>query len=40
MSKEFVKNPMDVVKVGDIVTCYVDSIDKEKEKVSLSLIKE
>ena len=40
MSKEFVKNPMDVVKVGDIVNCYVDSIDKEKEKVSLSLIKE
>ena len=40
MSKEFVKNPMDVVKVGDIVNVYVDSIDKEKEKVSLSLIKE
>lgn len=40
MSKEFVSNPMDVVKVGDIVNVYVDSIDKEKEKVSLSLIKE
>ena len=39
MSKEFVKNPMDIVKVGDIVTCYVDNIDKEKEKVSLSLIR-
>ena len=39
MSKDFVKNPMDIVKVGDIVTCYVDSIDKDKEKVSLSLIR-
>ena len=38
MSHEFIKNPLDVVNVGDIVTCYVDDIDLEKEKVSLSLI--
>ena len=38
MSHEFIKNPLDVVNVGDIVTCYVDDIDIEKEKVSLSLI--
>ncbi len=38
MSKEFVKNPLDVVKVGQIVTCYVDKIDKDKSKVNLSLI--
>ena len=29
---------MDVVNVGDIVTCYVDDINLEKEKVSLTLI--
>ncbi len=29
---------MDVVNVGDIVTCYVDSIDKTRNKVSLTLI--
>ena len=40
MSKSFVKNPNDIVNVGDIVTCYVSSIDLEKEKVQLSLIKE
>ena len=40
MSKSFVKNPSDIVNVGDIVTCYVSSIDLDKEKVQLSLIKE
>lgn len=39
MSKAFVKNPNDIVHVGDIITCYVDSIDLEKQKVQLSLIK-
>lgn len=38
MSKEFIKNPSDVVSVGDIVDCYVIEINKEKEKVSLSLL--
>lgn len=39
MSKSFVKNPNDIVSVGDIVKCYVDKVDLEKQKVSLSLIK-
>ncbi len=39
MAKEFVSNPLDIVNVGDIVTCYVDDIDLEKQKISLSLIK-
>lgn len=38
LSKEFVKNPLDVIHVGDIITCHVESIDKEREKVNLSLI--
>ena len=40
LSREFVKNPSDIVSVGDIVDCYVVDISKEKEKVSLSLFKE
>ena len=40
MSKSFVKNPNDIVNVGDIVTCYVISVDLDKQKVQLSLIKE
>ena len=40
MSKNFVKNPNDIVNVGDIVKCYVIGVDLEKGKVQLSLIKE
>lgn len=39
MSKSFVKNPNDIVHVGDIVTCYVSDVDLTKQKVQLSLIK-
>ena len=38
MSKEFIKSPMDIVSVGDIVDCYVDEIFLDKKKVALSLI--
>jgi len=39
MSKQFVKNPNDIVHVGDIITCYVDNVDLTKQKVQLTLIK-
>ncbi len=39
LSKEFVKDPSDIVKVGDIIKCYVADVDLKKEKVFLSLIK-
>ena len=38
LSNHFVKDPMEIVSVGDIVTCYVDDILLDKKKVSLSLI--
>ena len=38
ITKKFIKHPSEVLSVGDIVTCYVIDINKEKEKVSLSLI--
>ena len=38
ISKEFVKDPTDVLSVGDIVDCYVDEIFLDKGKVALSLI--
>lgn len=40
MSKSYVKHPSDLVKVGDIITVYVIGIDLEKQKLSLSMIKE
>lgn len=38
MSKQFVKNPSDVVSTGDIVDCYVIEVLANKNKVSLSLL--
>ena len=40
LSKDYVKDPSDLFSVGDIVTCYVIGIDKNNEKISLSLLKE
>lgn len=38
MSKNFVKDPKDIVKVGEIVKVYVYDVNKEKNQVNLSLI--
>ncbi len=40
ISKNYIKHPSEVLKVGDIISVYVIGIDKEKEKVQLSLFKE
>jgi protein Tex len=37
LSDKFVKNPMDVVKVGDIVDVMVVSVDKKKGRIALSM---
>jgi uncharacterized protein len=39
LTNKFIKHPLEVVNVGDIVTCYVDSINMDKKKVGLTLIK-
>lgn len=38
LTKEYIKHPLDVVNVGDIVTCYVEKIDLNRKKVNLTLI--
>ncbi|RAL22040.1 Tex family protein [Thermoflavimicrobium daqui] len=38
LSKRFVKNPMDIVTVGDIVDVWVMTVDEERERVGLSMI--
>ncbi len=40
LSKEYVRHPSNLFKVGDIITCYVVGIDKKNEKVSISLLEE
>ncbi|MDO3661775.1 Tex family protein [Bacillus sp. C28GYM-DRY-1] len=39
LSNQFVKHPLDVVSVGDIVTVWVDGVDVQKGRVALSMVK-
>ena len=39
MSNKYIKDPNDILKVGDIIEVYVDNIDLNKKRVNLSLIK-
>ena len=38
LTNKYIKHPAELVSVGDIVDCYVDDINLEKNKVSLSLL--
>ena len=38
LSKRFVKHPMDIVSVGDVVTVWVDSVDMKKGRVALTML--
>ncbi|WP_096201985.1 Tex family protein [Bacillus sp. FJAT-45350] len=38
LTNRFVKHPMEVVSVGDVVTVWVDSIDAKKERVALTML--
>ncbi|MCD7036719.1 RNA-binding transcriptional accessory protein [Metabacillus sp. GX 13764] len=40
LSHSFVKHPLDVVAVGDIVTVWVDSVDLNKGRVALTMVKQ
>lgn len=38
ITNKYIKHPSEVLSVGDIVDCYIDDINLEKKKVSLSLM--
>ena len=40
LTHQYIKNPSDLFSVGDIVDCYVEAIDLDHKKVSLTLLKE
>ena len=40
LSKSFVSHPSEILKVGDIITVYISDIDKDKNRVGLSLFKD
>ncbi|WP_284141786.1 Tex family protein [Virgibacillus sp. LDC-1] len=39
MSDKFVKHPMDIASVGDVVTVWVESVDLNKGRIALSMVK-
>lgn len=39
LSNRFVKHPLDIVSVGDVVTVWVDSVDQKKGRVALTMLK-
>jgi uncharacterized protein len=38
LSNKFVKHPMDVVSVGDVVTVWVDQVDIQKQRIALTML--
>lgn len=38
MSSQFVKHPMDLVSVGDVITVWVDGVDQAKQRIALRMI--
>lgn len=38
LSKKFIKHPTDVVSVGDVVTVWIDQVDTNKGRISLTML--
>ncbi|MDV2583375.1 Tex family protein [Alkalibacillus haloalkaliphilus] len=38
LSNRFVKNPLDIVAVGDIVTVWIDEVDVKRQRIALTMI--
>lgn len=38
MADKFVKHPMDIASVGDVVTVWVENVDTEKGRIALSMV--
>jgi uncharacterized protein len=38
LSRKFVKHPLDIVSVGDVVTVWVDGVDMKKGRVALTML--
>lgn len=39
LANRFVKHPTEVVSVGDTVTVWVESIDRDRGRIALSMVK-
>lgn len=38
LSNRFVKHPLDIVSVGDVVTVWIDEVDMKKQRVALTML--
>lgn len=38
LARRFVKHPMDIVSVGDVVTVWVENVDKDKGRIALTML--
>ena len=38
LTNKFIKHPSEIYAVGDIVDCYVEDVNLEKNKVSLTML--
>ena len=38
MSDRFIRHPMDVVSVGDTVKVWVEKVDRDRKKISLTMV--
>jgi uncharacterized protein len=38
LAKRFVKHPLDVVSVGDIVTVWVETVDVDRKRLQLTML--
>jgi Transcriptional accessory protein len=38
ITNKYIKHPSEILSIGDIIDCYIDDINLEKKKVSLSLL--
>jgi len=40
MADRFIRHPSEVVKVGDVVKVWVVSVDEQKKRIALTMVKE
>lgn len=38
MAREFVRDPKKIVKVGDVVTVWIDAVDTQRERIQLTMV--
>jgi len=40
LAKRYVKHPMDIVSVGDVVTVWIENVDVKRDRIALTMVRE